>query len=113
MCAQVDSGDASGFAAWFAPDATYTFGNGDPLVGREAIAAATAGATSTLPWVRHEVEQVAEIGDQLFCRFLIHTATPAGEAVALPCVTVIWMRDGEIADYRVHMDLAPVLTVVG
>ena len=30
MCAQVDTGDAAGFASWFAPAATYRFGNGEP-----------------------------------------------------------------------------------
>lgn len=111
MCGQVDSGDAAGFAAWFAPDATYTFGNGAPLIGRDAIEAATEGAASALPWVRHDVDQVAEVGDQLFCRFTIHTEAPDGSELALPCVTVIWMRgpdSTEIVDYRVHMDLSPV-----
>ena len=96
-----------GFASWFADDATYTFGNGDPLVGRDAIEAATAGAAGALPWVRHEVDQVAEVGDQLFCRFTIHTEAPDGTELALPCVTVIWLRGDEIVDYRVHMDIAP------
>src|SRR5213079_868920 len=91
MCAQVDAGDAAGFASWFAPSATYRFGGGDVLVGREAVEAATAGAAASLPWVRHEVDQVVEVGDQLFCRFTIHTAAPTGDEVALPCVTVIWM----------------------
>jgi ketosteroid isomerase-like protein len=107
MCGQVDSGDAAGFAAWFAADATYTFGNATPLVGRAAVQAATAGAASSLPWVRHVVEQVAEVGDQLFCRFTIHTEAPDGSELALPCVTVIWLRGDEIVDYRVHMDVSP------
>ena len=109
MCGQVDSGDAAGFAAWFAPDASYTFGNGAPLVGRDAIEAATAGAATSLPWVRHVVDQVAEVGDQLFCRFTIHTEAPDRTPVALPCVTVIWLEADEIVDYRVHMDLSPAL----
>jgi uncharacterized protein (TIGR02246 family) len=110
MCGQVDAGDATGFAAWFSDDATYTFANAQPLVGRAAIEAATAGAAASLPWVRHEVDQVAEVGDQLFCRFTIHTEAADGTELALPCVTVIWL-DGSaadrIVDYRVHLDLSP------
>jgi hypothetical protein len=60
-----------------------------------------------MPWVRHRVDQVAHVGDQLFCRFTISTAAADGAEVALPCVTVIWLAGGEIVDYRVHMDLAP------
>jgi ketosteroid isomerase-like protein len=110
MCAQVDSGDAGGFARWFAVNATYAFANEPTLVGRDAIEAATAGAAAALPWVRHSIDQVVEVGDQLFCRFTIHTESPTGAALAMPCVTVIELRDAEITDYRVHMDITPALT---
>ncbi|WP_439664324.1 nuclear transport factor 2 family protein [Lentzea sp. HUAS TT2] len=109
MCAAVDSGDAEAFGAWFAADATYVFGNNEPLIGRAAVVAATAGAAGALPWVRHVVDQVAEVGDQLFCRFTIETEAPDGKPLALPCVTVIWMSGEEIVDYRVHMDISPAM----
>jgi uncharacterized protein (TIGR02246 family) len=109
MCDAVDRGDAEGFASWFADDARYQFGNAEATIGRPAVVAATAGAADALPWVRHTIDQVAHVGNQLFCRFTISTASPAGTDVALPCVTVIWVENDEIVDYRVHMDLAPAL----
>jgi uncharacterized protein (TIGR02246 family) len=109
MCAAVDAGDAESFGSWFADDATYSFGNGSTLVGRPAIVAATAGASGALPWVRHIVDQVAEVGDQLFCRFTIQTEAPDGTDLALPCVTVIQMDGDRVTDYRVHMDITPAL----
>ncbi|MFI7122064.1 nuclear transport factor 2 family protein [Amycolatopsis sp. NPDC049868] len=112
MCTAVDVGDAEAFGAWFAENATYTFGNGETLTGRDAIVAATAGAASALPWVRHIVDQVAEVGDQLFCRFTIETEAPDGTALALPCVTVMQMDGDDVVDYRVHMDITPALGIV-
>jgi uncharacterized protein (TIGR02246 family) len=109
MCAAVDKGDAEAFGSWFADDATYRFGNQEPLTGKAAIIDATAGAAAALPWVRHTVDQVAEVGDQLFCRFTIETATPDGTHLTLPCVTVMWLRQDQVVDYRVHMDLTPAL----
>ncbi|GLY54347.1 nuclear transport factor 2 family protein [Lentzea sp. NBRC 102530] len=109
MCAAVDSGDAEAFGSWFAADARYVFGNDEPLIGRDAVVAATAGAAGALPWVRHVVDQVAEVGDQLFCRFTIETEARDGKQLALPCVTVIWLSGDEIVDYRVHMDISPAL----
>lgn len=109
MCAAVDSGDAEAFGAWFASDATYVFGNNPALVGRDAVVAATAGAAGALPWIQHVVDQVVEVGDQVFCRFTIETEAPDGTPLALPCVTVIWMSGDEIVDYRVHMDISPAL----
>ncbi len=111
MCAAVDAGDAEAFGRWFTDDATYRFANADTLVGRPAIVAATAGAAGALPWVRHTVEQVAPVGDQLFCVFTIHTAAPDGTELALPCVTLIRMSDDQICDYRVHLDISPAFTV--
>jgi ketosteroid isomerase-like protein len=107
MCAAVDKGDAEAFGSWFADDATYRFGNQEILTGKSAVVAATAGAAGALPWVRHVVDQVAELGDQLFCRFTIETEAPDGTALSLPCVTVIWLADEEIVHYRVHMDITP------
>ncbi|GAA2796015.1 SgcJ/EcaC family oxidoreductase [Crossiella cryophila] len=111
MCAAVDAGDAAAFGAWFAEDATYTFANNPALTGRAAIVEATAGAAGVLPWVRHVVEQVAVVGQQLFCRFTIKTEAPGGGELALPCVTVIWLDGDRIVDYRVHMDLSPAVGV--
>ncbi|UOZ06962.1 cupin domain-containing protein [Amycolatopsis sp. WQ 127309] len=115
MCAAVDEHDFAGFGAFFAEDARYRFGSGAPVRGRAAIVAATAAAAAALPTARHRVEQVAEIGRQLFCRFVIEVETPRG-AVEMPCVTVIELATGgtgegfpEIVDYRVHMDVSPVL----
>lgn len=117
MCAAVDAGDAALFASWFTEDATYRFGNGEVLVGRDAVEAATAGAADSLPWVRHTVEQVAEVGDQLFCVFTIRTAGPDHREIAMPCVTVIRVETlngmNLIVDYRVHMDLSPAFAAHG
>lgn len=107
MCAAVDRGDAAAFSAWFADDTVYRFGNADELHGRAAVLAATEGAAGALPWVRHTVDQVAHVGDQLFCRFTIATADRGGSELHLPCVTVIGIEDDAIADYRVHMDMTP------
>ncbi|RSM82008.1 nuclear transport factor 2 family protein [Kibdelosporangium aridum] len=109
MCAAVDACDAESFGSWFADDATYKFGNSETLIGRDAIVAATASAAGALPWVRHVIDQIVEVDDQLFCRFTIRTEAPDGTGLALPCVTVIQMAGDRVTDYRVHMDLTPAL----
>jgi ketosteroid isomerase-like protein len=109
MCAAVDTGDAEGFGSWFAEDASYRFGSSPAIRGRSRVVEATRGASAALPWVRHTVDQIAHVGDQLFCRFSIATANRSGAQQVLPCVTVIWLAGGKIVDYRVHMDLAPIL----
>ncbi|MFD4573559.1 nuclear transport factor 2 family protein [Streptomyces sp. NPDC058417] len=115
LCEAVDAHDFDRFGAYFTDTASYRFGNAEPLRGRAAIVAATAGAVAAIPPVRHRVDQVVRHGDQLFCRFTIEVAAPAGP-VAMPCVTVVELAPGRhagedavIVDYRVHMDIAPAL----
>lgn len=110
MCDAVDAGDAALFGSFFADGATYRFGSGPVVHGRDGLVDATRGAITSMPWTRHRVEQVAHVDDQLFCRFAISTADPTGVEVTMPCVTVIWLADGRIVDYRVHMDLSPLVT---
>jgi quercetin dioxygenase-like cupin family protein len=113
MCEAVDSHDFEKFGSYFTETAFYRFANNEPVRGRDAIVAATAAATGSLPTVRHRVDQIVEAGNQLFCRFTIEVET-AGGVVAMPCVTVIelagpWSGPSpEIVDYRVHMDVSPV-----
>jgi hypothetical protein len=108
MCAAADAGDGQAFAAYFSETARFRFGNNEPLVGRAAIAKSTEATVDAVWPVRHRVDQVAQIGPQLFCRFTIHATTPHAE-IAMPCVTVIELRDGLITDYAVHMDISPAL----
>lgn len=66
------------------------FGNNEPLTGRAAIIAATAGAVVALPWVRHVVDQITLAGEvQLFWPFTIEAESPEGKPLALPCGTAI------------------------
>ncbi len=109
MCAAADAGDGPTFAAYFAETARFRFGNNEPLTGRAAIAASTTATVDAIWPVRHSVDQVAQVGPQLFCRFTIRVTKPGGAEVAMPCVTVIELHDGLITDYAVHMDITPAL----
>jgi uncharacterized protein (TIGR02246 family) len=109
MCAAADAGDGTTFASYFSADATFRFGNQDPLTGRAAIAASTEATVDAIWPVRHVVDQVARIDNQLYCRFTIIATPPDDTQQELPCVTVAELHDGKITDYRVHMDIGPAL----
>ena len=109
MCAAADAGDAERFASFFAETAVYRFANQEPIIGRAAIARATASTVGAVWPVHHEVNQVAKIDSQLFCRFTIEAEKSDGTKLAMPCVTVIELYGGLIVDYRVHMDISPAL----
>jgi SnoaL-like domain len=109
MCAAADAGDGTAFASYFSQTARFRFGNNEPIEGRAAIAKSTEATVDAVWPVRHRVDQVAQLGRQLFCRFTIQATKPDGTELALPCVTVIELEDGLITDYAVHMDISPAL----
>jgi ketosteroid isomerase-like protein len=109
MCAAADAGDGETFASFFSESAVFRFGNNEPLTGRAAIAESTAGTVSAIHPARHHVEQIAHVGSQLFCRFVIEVTKPDGVELRLPCVTVIEMSGAQIVAYQVHMDISPAL----
>ncbi|WP_375492142.1 nuclear transport factor 2 family protein [uncultured Jatrophihabitans sp.] len=114
LCAAADAGDGERFASFFSADATFRFANFDELAGRAAIAASTEATVHAIWPTRHRVDQVAEVGDQLFCRFSILVQPPDVAELSLPCVTVVEVgEDGLITDYRVHMDITPALRPEG
>ena len=109
MCAAADAGDGPAFASYFAETARFRFGNNEPIEGRTAIAKSTEATVDAVWPVRHRVDQVARLDQQLFCRFTIQATKPDGTELAMPCVTVIELQDGLITDYAVHMDISPAL----
>lgn len=106
--ALVDKRDADGFAALFAPDGRFVFGNADPIVGPAAIAAAVGAFFAGIDGLRHEIRNRWESGADTVAELVVEYDRQDGGAVRVPAVT-IFTRDGAglVTDYRIYVDLAP------
>jgi hypothetical protein len=110
--ALVDKRDAEGFAALFAPDGRFVFGNADPIVGPAAIAAAVGAFFAGIDGLRHEIRNRWETGADTVAELVVEYDRQGGGPVRVPAVT-IFTRDragddaGLITDYRIYVDLAP------
>ncbi|WP_204004092.1 nuclear transport factor 2 family protein [Virgisporangium aurantiacum] len=104
----VDKRDAEGFAALFAPDGRFVFGNADPIVGPAAIAAAVGAFFAGIDGLRHELRNRWESGADTVAELVVEYDRRDGGAVRVPGVT-IFTRDGAglVTDYRIYVDLAP------
>ena len=105
----VDSMRGEAMAAFMTPDGSFTFGNAEPAVGRAAIAAATNHFFGMVAGLSHRIEDVWEQDRTVVVRLAITYTRKDGRSVVLPCANV-WRRDpgGQIADYRIYMDVNPV-----
>jgi len=104
----VDNRDADGFAALFAPDGRFVFGNADPILGPAAIAAAVGGFFTTIDGLRHQITNRWEAGADAVAELVVEYRRLDGKLVSVPAVT-IFTRDGTglINHYRIFVDLAP------
>jgi len=104
----VDKRDAQGFAALFAPDGRFVFGNADPIVGPADIAGAVEAFFAGIAGLRHEIGNRWEIGADTVAELVVEYDRTDGSCVRVPAVT-IFTRDGAglITNYRIYVDLAP------
>jgi len=107
--ALVDRQDVSGLIELFAEDATMVFGNGEPLLGREAILAGNNGFLQTIKGLRHSLIEEWTVGTTTVAVTDITYTRRDDKEVTIPGVS-IWRvgEDGLITDYRVFFDPSPI-----
>jgi uncharacterized protein (TIGR02246 family) len=105
----IDAMDLDSIAGFFAEDGRVVFGNGDPLVGREAIVSGVQGFFSTIKGLRHRIVNQWSVGAETVAETEVTYRRLDGKSVAIPAVSIWHTRpDGLIDHYRVVFDLAPV-----
>jgi limonene-1,2-epoxide hydrolase len=110
LFADIDSMEPDRFAAHLAEDVAFTFGNADTVHGRENVRDVWAGFCETVDGVSHELVEQFESGNATIAEARVTYTTKKGDKVTLPVVT-IYRSSGElIDDYRIYMDLAPLLS---
>jgi len=107
--ALVDRQDVSGLIELFAEDATMVFGNGEPLLGREAILAGNNGFLQTIKGLRHHIIEEWAVGATTIAVTDVTYSRRDDKEVTIPGVS-IWRvgEDGLITDYRVFFVPSPI-----
>jgi ketosteroid isomerase-like protein len=110
MFADIDSMDPDAWARYLAEDVTMYFGNGEPVHGRQAVRDAWAGFCATIDGVSHELVEQWENPPATIVEAHVTYTRKDGQSVTVPCVT-IYRTNGDdlIDDYRIFIDVAPVL----
>jgi hypothetical protein len=109
----IDEMKADEYASYFAEDASFRFGNAEPIVGRQTIRDAMVVFFSTIKGLRHEVVGVWEgewaQGDVYSVETEV-TYTRKDDAVVsnLPATSTMRMYGDRIQDWRIFADISPV-----
>lgn len=110
----VDEKDATTFAKAFTDDGYFRFGNSEPVVGREQVEASLAGFFATIGGLSHDILGVWsgrwDGGDVRSVESTVaYTRLDGSRTEAIPVVSTIRLVGDQIADYRIFMDIAPLV----
>jgi ketosteroid isomerase-like protein len=106
----VDRSDFDTIEALAAPDVGFRFGNADPTHTRAELVAAAQSFLGSIAGIHHEFVDLWEIGDGTVVGVMdVHYRRLDGRELDLPCCNVFRVRDGLVRDYRIYMDVNPVI----
>ena len=106
--ADIDAFDPSRFVAHLTPDVVFRFGNGDPVIGREAVEAAVAGFFSTISGLRHQVANIWQVDDIAIARIDVEYTRLDGKVVVVPNADILEFEGDLVKHWQIYIDLTPV-----
>ncbi len=108
----IDEMKADEYASYFAEDASFRFGNAEPIVGRRTIRDAMVVFFSTIKGLHHEVvgvwEGEWEQGDVYSVETEVTYRRTDDGVVSLPATSTMRMNGDLIQDWRIFADTSPV-----
>ena len=106
----VDAADQNAIATLTAPDVHFRFGNADPTDTQSEFLAAARSFRDAIADLRHTILDLWEVGDGMVVALMdVHYRRLDGRELKLPCCNVFGIHDGVVDDYRIYMDVNPVL----
>ena len=107
LYATVDARDSQRLAGFLAPDVSFRLGNNPEAKGRDTVVEMNRGFFSSIKGMSHSIDEIWEMPGGAGCTGWVHYERLDGSRLSLPFATILGLRDGLIADYRVYADVSP------
>src|ERR1700761_2080141 len=106
----VDAADHDAIAALTANDVHFRFGNASPTETQSELLAAAQSFRDAIADLHHTILDLWEVGDGMVVALMdVHYRRIDGSELTLPCCNVFGVHHGLVDDYRIYMDVNPVL----
>jgi ketosteroid isomerase-like protein len=106
----VDAADQNAIATLTATDVNFRFGNAEPTDTQSELLAAAQSFRDAIADLHHTILDLWEVGDGMVVALMdVHYQRLDGRELNLPCCNVFGIHDGVVNDYRIYMDVSPVL----
>ena len=103
----VDSKDEQRLARFLTENCTFVYANSDPVVGRENVAESSKNFMALIADIKHQLLDVWAFDDVIVSRLEVTYTRKDGSTLTVPAVTIWRMRNRQIDDYRIYIDVAP------
>jgi ketosteroid isomerase-like protein len=106
----VDAADHDAIAALTAADVHFRFGNAAPTDTQSELLVAAQCFRDATADLRHTILDLWEVDDGMVVALMeVYYRRLDGRELNLPCCNVFGVRNGVVNDYRIYMDVNPVL----
>ena len=109
----IDSMDPDRYARHLSHDVILRFGNGEPVVGRDAVRDGWAAFCADLRGVSHDLVERWDAGTATIVEARVTYTRSDDSTVTVPAVTIYRASGDLIDDYRIFIDLAPLFAPTG
>jgi ketosteroid isomerase-like protein len=108
----IDADDEQASDALIANDICFRFGNGPEVTNKRSFVARRGPFRSSVRTIRHDIVWIGHLSDVVVAEMRVTYTRHDGSTVTLPCCNTFRIRDGLIVDYRIYMDISPVVPSV-
>jgi ketosteroid isomerase-like protein len=110
LLAAIDAGDQDTADSLIAEDVCFRFASHPRVSGKREFIAGRGALRDSIRGFRHEIVWLGEVGvDAVIVEMNVVYTLLDGSSVTVPCCDTFRLRDGLIADYRIYIDISPVL----
>ncbi len=104
LFAAIDRRDAEAFAAAFAEDGAFQFGNVSPVAGRDAVREMVAGFFASIAALRHELTDAWDVPGAVVVVGRVTYTRHDGSQLSVPFADVLRLRGGKVTHYQIYID---------
>jgi limonene-1,2-epoxide hydrolase len=109
LFAAIDNKDTETFLGFLTEDARFRFGSAPAVCGQAAIRAAVDGFFGSITSSRHELDKCILDGTSVVCEGSVHYCRLDQREVTVPFVDVFEYAGERIAEYKIYIDISPLL----
>jgi ketosteroid isomerase-like protein len=103
----VDSKDEQRLARFLTENCTFVYANNEPVIGRENVAESSKKFMASIAGIKHQLLDVWAFDGVIVSRIEVTYTRKDGSTLTVPAVTIWRVRDKQIDDYRIYIDVAP------